>query len=99
MKATNKHAIRRKGCKEKNSTCLSVTNHKTWWAYPQSKKKSDCVAALGRPGGNLALIESQKANVLLETFRGIFRSPDEVPVNLGIAETDQIPEIPELFGT
>lgn len=63
----------------------------------QSKKEiRDRVAALKPPDENIALTESELSNVLLESFKGIFRLSNAAHVNLGTHEIAQMPEIPEL---
>lgn len=64
-----------------------------------SLKKSKTAATLERPEENPALTECKKAKVLLETFKRIFRSPDDAHINLRTTKTVRIPEFPEFFET
>lgn len=58
---------------------------------------SDCVAVSEWSDGHLALTDSERADVLLETFRCIIRLLDVAAVNLEFAETAQIPKTSEPF--
>lgn len=49
------------------------------------------MAALERPDDNLPLTKTNKANALIEIYKGSLGSPNETQVKLGT------PEIPEFF--
>lgn len=48
-------------------------------------------------GLSLALTESEKANILLETFKSVFRLPGETRVNPRITKASQALNAPELI--
>lgn len=63
------------------------------------RKTGDSLAALKHPECNLPLREYEKANGILQTFKGVFLVLDDAHVNLGVRKTDQITEITELPAT
>lgn len=63
------------------------TNSTVCYVYAQFKNQRLCRPLIAT-GGNLVLTESEKANVLLETFKDIFHLPDKV---------GGIRDIPEFF--
>lgn len=55
------------------------------------------MTAFGDSGRNYKLNRTEKAEVLLETPKGILRRPDGTHANFGTSGNPQIPEMPVLF--